>query len=103
MQKVSGSLDDYAESTLVLGNYYMNAKDYVNADKIIGKFAQFAKENGSLYYEARANFLLGKNKNLSGDTESAKSLFARALTQAKSAGEAQLSSEIEELVKRLAN
>jgi len=59
MQKISGTLDQFADSTLALGQIYIAAKDYSNADKSLTKFVQFAKENGGVYYEAKAKLFFG--------------------------------------------
>ncbi len=103
MQKISGTLDQYADSTLALGQIYITAKDYTNADKTLAKFAQFAKDNGGVYYEAKANLYLAQSKAASGDAVSAKTLLTDTLALAKSVGASDLTSEIEATEKKLNN
>lgn len=103
MQKISGTLDQYAESNLALGQMQIAAKDYANADKTLAKFAQFAKDNGGAYYEAKANLYLAQSKAASGDAASAKTLLADARTLAKSVGASDLNSAIDATEKKLNN
>ena len=103
MQKLSGTLDQYADANLLLGQMQIAAKDYANADKTLTKFAQFAKDNGGAYYEAKANLYLAQSKVASGDTASARTLLVDARTLAKSVGANDLASEIELAEKKLAN
>ena len=103
MQKLSGTLGQYADANLLLGQMQIAAKDYANADKTLAKFAQFAKDNGGAYYEAKANLYLAQSKVASGDTASARTLLVDARTLAKSVGANDLASEIELAEKKLAN
>ena len=103
MQKISGTLDQFADSTLTLGQIYIAAKDYANADKTLAKFAQFAKDNGGAYYEAKAKLYLAQSRAQSGDVSSAKTLLADARNMAKGINANDLSSEIELAEKKLAN
>jgi len=103
MQKISGTLDQYADSTLALGQIFIAAKDYTNADKTLTKFAQFAKDNGGAYYEAKASLYLAQSKAASGDMASAKILLADTRALAKSVDASDLTSEIEATEKKLNN
>ena len=95
MQKQSGTLDEYASTSLELGRIYIAAGDYVNAEKTFNKLIQFSKENGGAYYEAKATFYAGLAKSASGDNATAKSLFADASKIAKQVGDAELIKEID--------
>jgi tetratricopeptide (TPR) repeat protein len=101
MQKISGTLDQFADSTLALGQIYMAAKDYLNADKSLTKFAQFAKENGGAYYEAKAKLYLAQCRAESGDAASAKVLLAYASSLATSINAKDLANEIQLTKKNL--
>ena len=101
MQKKAGTLDEFADATLMLGQVYIGAKEYANADKTLTKFAQFAKENGGAYYEAKARLYLAESMAGSGDSASAKTSFTDARSIAKSVGDNDLNSEIEATAKKL--
>ena len=100
MQKQSGTLDDYANASLVLGRIYTAAGDYVNAEKTFNKLIQFTQENGGAYYEAKAILYAGLAKSASGDDTAAQALFVKASTIAKGVGDADLMSEIEVHIKK---
>ena len=101
MQKKAGTLDEFADASLSLGQLYTAAKEYANADKTLTKFAEFAKENGGAYYEAKAKLYLAQNKAASGDSQSAKAFIADARSIAKSVGDSGLNVEIDEIAKKL--
>jgi tetratricopeptide (TPR) repeat protein len=103
MQKRAGTLDQYANASLALGKVYEKAKDYSNAEKTYTKFIQFAKDNGGVYYEAKASYELAQIKALSGDAATAKLMLTDALKIAKNMGEGDLASEIEASIKKLNN
>jgi tetratricopeptide (TPR) repeat protein len=101
MQKKAGTLDQYANASLELGRIYTVAKDYANAEKTLNKLAQFSKDNGGAYYEAKSNYLLAQAKLQNGDAASAKALLAAAYSQANSIGEGALAAEIDASLKKL--
>jgi len=103
MQQKSGTLDDFANASFTLGQIYEKAKEYGNAEKSYLKLLQFSKDNGGTYYEAKASYALGKVKAITGNTESAKTILANALTVAKNIGETKLASEIETSLNELNN
>jgi tetratricopeptide (TPR) repeat protein len=103
MQKRSGTLDQYANASLGLGQVYGKAKDYPSAEKTYTKFIQFAKDNGGAYYEARASYELAQIKSLSGDAASSKVMMGDALKIAKNIGAGDLASEIEASIKKLSD
>lgn len=96
MQKQSGTLDEYANSSIELGRIYMSANDYVNAEKTFNKLIQFSQEHGGAYYEAKATFYAGLAKSASGDHDAAKTLFADASKIAKQVGDAELIKDIDD-------
>ena len=95
MQKISGTLDQFADSTLALGQIYIAAKDYSNADKSLTKFAQFAKDNGGTYYEAKAKLYLAQCRAKSGDAAAAKVLISDANSLANGINAKDLANEIQ--------
>jgi len=101
MQKKAGTLDQYANASLELGQIYILARDYPGAEKTLSKFLQFAKENGGAYYEAKASLYLAQSKAASGDLTSAKTLLADARNIAKNVGDKDLMGEIEATGKNL--
>ncbi len=103
MQQKSGTLDQYADACLALGQIYGKAKDYANAEKTYAKLIQFSKENGGVYYEAKSSFALAQLKVANGDAVNAKSMMADALNLAKNIGESDLAAEIETSLKKLNN
>ncbi len=101
MQQKAGTLTDYAEALLALGQYHYNAKDYVNAERTYKRLVKLAKDNGGAYYEAKANYRLAEAMVANGDKEGAKSIIADALKQANTIGAKQLASEIDAAKKNL--
>lgn len=90
MQKQSGTLDDYANTSLELGRIYTAAGDYANAERTYNKLIQFSQENGGAYYEAKATFYSGLEKSASGDNVAAKARFAEASKIANKVGDKEL-------------
>lgn len=103
MQKQAGSLTAYADSTLLLGQYFYDAKEYSHAERNYKKLAQFAKENGGAYYEARANYQLALAMFANGDKKGANDLLSEASQLAKKIGATQLANEIQAAEKKLNN
>lgn len=101
MQKQAGGLTAYADSSLLLGQYFNDAKEYSHAERHYKKLAKFAKDNGGAYYEAAANYGLAKALFGNGDKEAAKALFADANKQASKIGAKQLAAEIQAKLKVL--
>jgi tetratricopeptide (TPR) repeat protein len=101
MQKQAGSLTAYAESSLLLGQYFIAAKEYGHAERHYKKLAEFAKANGGAYYEAEANFGLAEAMFANGDKAGAKTLFVNAANQAKKIGAEALAGEIDAAQKKL--
>ncbi len=103
MQQKSGTLDQYANASLALGQVYMQAKDYVNAESTYSKLIQFAKDNGGVYYESKASYGLAQTKVMAGDSANAKIIMSDALKLAKNSGERDLAAEIEASLNKLNN
>lgn len=100
MQQKAGTLDQYANASLSLGNLYTQAKDYANAEKTYNSLAKFSKDNGGAYFEAKADLGLAHSKTASGDTASAKDLINKAKTIAKETNDKALAAEIEQATKQ---
>lgn len=80
MQRKAGTLDQYAEANLTLGQLYTQNKDFANAEATYAKLIQFSQENGGAYYEAKTNIYLAQAKLAQGDGTSANRLFEQAKT-----------------------
>lgn len=103
MQERAGEPDEYANAGLELGRLYMTAKNYGQAENAINKVLKFAQENGSAYWEARANYMLGLNKAEQGDVERARTLLLGAHHNARRIGAATLAAEIGNAMLKLPN
>lgn len=101
MQKQAGSLTAYADSILLLGQYFFDAKEYSHAERNYQKLAQFAKDNGGAYYEAKANYRLAEAMFANGDKEGAKILLTEVTQLAKKIGDKALLAEVEATKKKL--
>jgi tetratricopeptide (TPR) repeat protein len=78
MQKKSGTLDQYAEASLTLGQLFTQNKDYSSAEKTLQRLLKFSQENGGDYYEAKADLYLAQTKQAQGDQASATLLLQDA-------------------------
>lgn len=83
MQKKAGTLDQYAEANLTLGQLYTQGKDYAHAEQTYTKLIKFSQDNGGAYYEAKTNIYLAQAKLAQGDTATANELLAQAKTIAE--------------------
>ena len=90
-----GTPDQYAQSSILLGQYYAIVKNYDNAEKTLNKIIKFANEQGGEYYEAKASYVLAKVELARGDTEKAAKLIEKAKLIAKRTQDAALEKEIE--------
>ncbi len=95
MQKQAGSLTAYADSSLLLGQYFIDGKEYSHAERHYKKLAKFAKDNGGAYYEAAANYGLAEATFANGDKERANRLFVEASKLATKIGAKQLAAIID--------
>jgi len=94
MNEKSGTLDQFAHSSIELGRYYAAAKKYPNAENTLNKIIKFAKEQGGAYYEAQGNYVLAQVKVATGDIEAAKALIEKAKSIANSTHDLALADEI---------
>lgn len=94
MKQREGERDQYAHAGLELGRYYTAAKDYVQAENAINKIAKFARDNGSAYWEARANYYLAATKSAQGKPDEARTIFQEAHQTARRIGATALADEI---------
>lgn len=101
MQKQAGSLTAYADSSLLLGQYFYDAKNYTEAERHYKKLAKFAKDNGGAYYESSANYHLAEAMYANGDQAGAKTLILDAKQLAEKIGAKQLAAEIAAAEKKL--
>ena len=95
MQKKAGTLDQYANANLALGDIYIAAKDYANAEKTFVNLAKFSNEQGGTYFEAKADVGLARTKVASGDAAAAKVYVDKAKKIAKDTKDSALAHEIE--------
>ena len=95
MQKKAGTLDQYANANLALGDIYITAKDYANAEKTFANLAKFSNDQGGAYFEAKADVGLAQTKAASGDAAAAKVFVDKAKTIAKDTKDKALAQEIE--------
>ncbi len=99
MQKKAGTLDQYANANLALGDIYIAAKDYANAEKTFANLAKFSNDQGGAYFEAKADIGIAQTKIASGDTGAAKEFIEKAKTIAKDNKDKALEQEIEQAIK----
>ena len=95
MQKKAGTLDQYANANLALGDIYIAAKEYANAEKTFTNLAKFSNEQGGAYFEAKADIGLAQSKTASGDAAAAKVFVEKAKAIAKDTKDKSLEKEIE--------
>lgn len=96
-----GTPDQYAQSSILLGQYYAIVKNYDNAEKTLNKLIKFANEQGGEYYEAKASYVLAKVELARGDTEKAAKLIEKAKLIATRTQDAALEKEIEKEIQGL--
>jgi tetratricopeptide (TPR) repeat protein len=95
MHEKSGTLDQYAHSSIELGRYYAAVKNYANAERTLNKIIKFAKDQGGAYYEAYGYCILAQVKAANGDAITAKTLIDQARLIAKNTNDQALAEEIE--------
>lgn len=94
MHEKSGTLDQFAHSSIELGRYYAAVKNYASAENTLNKIIKFANEQGGAYYEAKGCYVLAQVKAAEGDMDSAKALIEKAKSIAKNTNDADLADEI---------
>ena len=99
MQQKAGTLDQYANANLALGDIYIAAKDYASAEKTFTNLAKFSNDQGGAYFEAKADVGLAQTKTASGDAAAAKVFVDKAKNIAKDTKDKALEQEIESTLK----
>lgn len=101
MNEKSGTLDQFAHSSIELGRYYAAAKNYASAENALNKIIKFANEQGGPYYEAKGYCVLAQVKAATGDMQTAKTLIEKAKSIAKDTNDAALADVIADETKDL--
>ncbi len=101
MNETSGTLDQYAHTSIELGRYYTIEKKYNSAENVLNKIIKFAKEQGGAYFEAQGSYVLAKVKVATGDVPAAKALIEYAKMIAKNTNDKPLDEEIDQETKNL--
>lgn len=78
MLRKSGTPDQYAEASLVLGKLFAAKKDFVGASKTYQRLMEYARENGGLFYEAKTAIYWAEVKRAEGDIAGADQLVKQA-------------------------
>ena len=99
MQQKAGTLDQYANANLALGDIYIAAKNYANAEKTFANLAKFSNDQGGAYFEAKADVGLAQTKTATGDKTAAKMFVDKAKNIAKDTKDKVLEQEIELTIK----
>lgn len=73
-----GSLNEYAESGINLALYYLETNDLVSTERTLLKFEKFARENGGMYYLAKALYAESKYYKKKSDIPLSKSKLDEA-------------------------
>lgn len=94
MNQKSGTLDQYAHSSIELGRYYALSKNYVSAENTLNKIIKLAKEQGGAFYEAQGSYVLAQVKAATGNILAAKALIEQAQLIAKNTNDTALAEEI---------
>lgn len=90
-----GTMDEYADTSVELGRYYLLANNYPSAENTLNKIIKIANEQGGPYYEAKGLYLLALTKARAGDMASAKTLLVKAQAIAQNLNDAELIEEIQ--------
>lgn len=101
MNEKSGTLDQFAHSSIELGRYYAAVKNYASAENALNKIIKFANEQGGPYYEAQGYCVLAQVKVATGDMQAAKALVEKAKSIAKDTNDAALTNVIADETKDL--
>lgn len=94
MHEKVGSLDQFANSSITLGDYYRLNKNYIAAENTLNKIIKFSQAQGGAYFEAKASYTLAKVKHEMGDKLAAKKLIDHANNIALQTRDTALSQEI---------
>lgn len=95
MEERSGELDHYAQASLTLSQYYLDAGQYANAEKALGKLLSVVTQAGDAYWEASVYQLQARLKRAQNQVAESDQLLQRALQLANKIGASELAKEIE--------
>ena len=74
----TGLLSEYADSGINLALYYLEVNDLIPAERTLLKFEKLARENGGMYYLAKALYAQSKYYKRKSNLELSKSKFDEA-------------------------
>jgi tetratricopeptide (TPR) repeat protein len=74
----TGLLSEYADSGINLALYYLEVNDLIPAERTLLKFEKLARENGGMYYLAKALYAQSKYYKKKSNLELSKSKFDEA-------------------------
>lgn len=74
----AGLLGEYAESGINLALYYLEANDLQSSERTLLKFEKLARDNGGMYYLAKALYVESKYYNKKSNYELSKSKLSEA-------------------------
>ena len=74
----TGLLSEYADSGINLASYYLEAGDLASTEKTLLKFERLARENGGMYYLAKALYVQSKFYKKKSNSELSKSKLDEA-------------------------
>jgi tetratricopeptide (TPR) repeat protein len=74
----TGLLSEYADSGINLAAYYLEAGDLASTEKTLLKFERLARENGGMYYLAKALYVQSKYYKKKSNSELSKSKLDEA-------------------------
>lgn len=94
MQKKAGTPDQYAYASLTLGDYFLQQKDYVGAEKTVLRLLEYAQENGGAFFEGLSAVALSNIKRAQGDIATADDWLKRAEQIANSVKDPELNAAL---------
>jgi len=97
LEERSGDLDHYAHASLQLGLIYLEAGQFSETDKVLGKLLPVVTQAGDGYWEASIYEMQGRVRYAQGKGEEGTDLFRRAVELARKIGAEELAKEFEEM------
>lgn len=101
MQRTDGTFDEYANAGLELGHFYIDAKDYSNAERHINKVITQAREAGDGYWAAKGYYYIGLSQLANQRKAEAEGSFKQALEISDAIGAEKLAAEVNLQLKNL--
>lgn len=101
MQRTDGTFDEYANAGLELGHFYIDAKDYSNAERHINKIITQAREAGDGYWAAKGYYYQGLSQLANQRKNEAQESFKQALEISDAIGAEKLAAEVNLQLKNL--